>query len=201
MSKMEDWNIGDTGVIVSNEHSHSKFSIGDIVIITSIENDFVWCKNGEDETGCADLRDIERVETVGESKNKFRICDILGVDVGQEFEVNYEGRKYIVLIGENGIPFTKNKCYINTSSLVIYAINHPKSITIYPNREDIEYAKKIYEVFGRDGTIRRVCNTISTSCREPSTILEFDGVTIKDIGFNNLKVGESVKLSDLIDIS
>lgn len=190
MSKMEDWNIGDKGVIISNEHSHSKFSIGDIVIITSIEDDFVWCKNGENETGCADFRDIERVEAVGESKNKFRICDILGVDIEQEFEVEYEDKKNIVWIDENGIPFTKNKCYINPSSLVIHAINHPKSITIYPNREDIEYAKKIYEVFGRDGTIMR----------DKDGRLTFSGFTIRDIGFKNIKPGDSVKLSELIDI-
>lgn len=159
MSKIEDWKVGDNGIIVSNEHSHSKFSVGDIVIITSIEDDFVWCKNVNNETGCADFRDIERIEKIGESKRKYRICDILGVDVGQKFCVSFElYKKYIQVNKDGEVVYTDGD--LDASDVAIYAINHPESITIVKNKEDVEYAQKIY-----------------------------NEIPIKDIGFKKLKPG------------
>lgn len=195
MSKIGDWKVGDKGCIVSNEHSHSKFSVGDIVIITSIEDDFVWCKNVNNETGCADFRDIERIGMIGESKYKYRICDILGVDVGQEFCVKYRNGNVRIFVNEDGYIDSQFENQYDIDEVAIYAINHPESIKICPNEEDKEYAKKIYDVFGRDGTIIRDVEGLRFRTYYGHEI------NIVDSGFKNLKLGDKIMLSDLIDIS
>lgn len=198
MSKIEDWKVGDKGIIVSNEHSHSKFSVGDIVIITSIEDDFVWCKNVKNEPGCADFRDIERIGMIGGSKYKYRICDILGVDIEQEFEVErdgYEGKKIFVNSYGEIDSYSDFLEDYTPDEIAIYAINHPESITICANEEDKKYAQKIYDVFGKDGTIIKDVEGLRFRTYYGHEI------NIVNRGFKNLKLGDKVMLSELIDIS
>lgn len=193
MSKIEDWKVGDKGVIVSDNWSGHNLMVGETVDVLRVdeEESLVCAPRLGTEVKWIDLRDIKKVDYMEGSKRKYRICDILGVDVGQEFCVKYRNGNVRIFVNENGDIDSQFENQYDIDEVAIYAINHPESITICVNEEDKEYAKKIYDVFGNNGIIERT----------EDGLLTFSGIIIQDSGFKNLKPGDSVKLFELIDIS
>lgn len=132
------------------------------------------------------------------SENKKpRLADVLGVEVGEEFEVGafgsiYHIDKYGILRGVNNIP---------DSYVAVYAINNPEEIRRAPHwtEQEIEDAKNIIRLFGED----RYAYVIKTMDGLPylsDNLWTFAMYTINlepEI-FPSLKCGETVKITDII---
>ena len=122
--------------------------------------------------------------------DKPRICEVLGVEVGEVFTADtpYGQFKRCVVDEEGQI--------LNTGiNVLCYIINHPDSI-IRKSRftqQEMEDAKAVNRVFGRDGAIKRYSKALT----EPYSNLVFDHLYINEDLFPSIKPGQSVKLSDI----
>ena len=101
-------------------------------------------QKSEDETA-ASIEDklCEEIEEIVQQKksNKPRICEILGVEVGEEFEINADGSHNVTYyIDENGVMLMKGEVPHVSSSGVFSAINHPEKIIRKPRFTDNEIA-------------------------------------------------------------
>lgn len=132
------------------------------------------------------------------SENKKpRLADVLGVEVGEEFEVGafgsiYHIDKYGILRGVNNIP---------DSYVAVYAINNPEEIRRAPRwtEQEVEDAKNIIRMFGED----RYPYVIKTMDGPPYLsdnleTLAMYTITLEPEIFPSLKCGETVKITDII---
>mgnify|MGYP006954136636 CR=1 FL=1 len=131
-----------------------------------------------------------RVQSEEANMDKPRICEVLGVEVGEVFTADtpYGQFKRCVVDEEGQI--------LNTGiNVLCYIINHPDSI-IRKSRftqQEMEDAKAVNRVFGRDGAIKRYSKALT----EPYSNLVFDHLYINEDLFPSIKPGQSVKLSDI----
>ena len=123
--------------------------------------------------------------------DKPRIAQVLGVEVGEVFTADtpYGQFKRCVVDEEGQI--------LNTGTNVLcYIINHPDRIIRKPRwtEQEVEDAKTIKRVFGRDGTIERHSKTMTV----PYSTLTFDHLYISENLFPSLHPDESVTLDEII---
>lgn len=129
-----------------------------------------------------------------------RICEVLGVEVDEEFTYNFGANQVnrgTFKIGADGKRYYKtgdiwSPCYDEDDLAVI--INHPDRIIRKPRwtEQEVEDAKTIKRVFGRDGAIRRTPNL-----GERSTLV-FDHLYINEDLFPSIKPGQSYTLQEII---
>ena len=134
--------------------------------------------------------------------DKPRICEILGVEVDEEFTYNFGANQVnrgTFKIGADGKRYYKtgdiwSPCYDEDDLAVI--INHPDRIIRKPRwtQQEVEDAKTIKRVFGRDGTIERHSKTMTV----PYSTLTFDHLYISENLFPSLHPDESVTLDEII---
>lgn len=123
--------------------------------------------------------------------DKPRIAQVLGVEVGEWF--TYPGMSTSFQVTDGGFL----KCADgNFKMCVPTLINHPDRIIRKPRwtEQEVEDAKAVRRVFGRDGVIERYNKAMT----EPYSNLVFDHLYINEDLFPSLRPGESVKLEEII---
>lgn len=128
--------------------------------------------------------------------DKPRIAQVLGVEVGEDVKYRHtDGTEENICVCEGGgIIISSLSCKLPTVAVLINAINHPDRIIRKPHwtEQDVEDAKTVRRVFGRDGAIRRTPNL-----GERSTLV-FDHLYINEDLFPSIKPGQSVTLDEII---
>lgn len=124
--------------------------------------------------------------------DKPRICEVLGVEPEEKFDAGPYKDAYIDLFG---IIRTNIGSLMDTDR-VCEIINHPDRIIRKPRwtQQDVEDAKTVRRVFGRDGTIERHSKTMTV----PYSTLTFDHLYISENLFSSLHPDESVTLDEII---
>ena len=134
--------------------------------------------------------------------DKPRICEVLGVEVNErvyykdpngetvQFFINEDGSTTWVF--ESGKPLSQ----YGIGYAIAQAINHPDRIIRKPRftEQDVEDAKAVRRVFGRDGTIKRYNKAVT----EPYSNLVFDNLYINEDLFPSIKPGQSYTLDEII---
>lgn len=179
-----------------------------------------WCDNcalrepvGDPDKVCADwaeyhpheaarLMGYEVVEDEKEEANmdKPRICDVLGVNVDEEFEFDFDSNQVsrgTMKIGADGLRYYKDKkdwfqCW-NEEDL-IYIINHPDRIIRKPRwtQQEVERAKAIKVLYPEADKL--------DECDPQIKVLntKFVITTLDTALFPSLRPGETVKLDEII---
>ena len=126
--------------------------------------------------------------------DKPRICEVLGVEVGEHFSYNERPDIDIWFCGTGAWNCSKQDKDI--PFYIIACINHPERIIRKARwtEQDVKCAKAIRYVFGRDGTIKRHSKAVTA----PYSTLTFDHLYINENLFQSLRPGESVKLDEII---
>lgn len=131
-----------------------------------------------------------------------RICEVLGVEVDEEWTVSGNDIAIYRLSGGVALEYAMPKYngdgygeWIPAGMLcLVDFINHSDRIIRKPRwtQQDVEDAKTVRRVFGRDGAIRRTPNL-----GERSTLV-FDHLYINEDLFPSIKPGQSVTLDEII---
>lgn len=127
------------------------------------------------------------------SENKKpRLADVLGVEVGEEFEVGafgsiYHIDKYGILRGVNNIP---------DSYVAVFAINNPEEIRRAPRwtEREVEIAKAIKLLAPAMDYIERIAENRS----ELYSKLDFGAAYLQIPCIPSMKVGERIALDNII---
>lgn len=124
--------------------------------------------------------------------DKPRICEVLGVEKGERFDAGPYKDAYIDSFG----TIRTNMGTLMDADRVCELINHPDRIIRKPRwtQQDVEDAKTVRRVFGRDGTIERHSKTMTV----PYSPLTFDHLYINEDLFPSIKPGQSVTLDEII---
>ena len=125
--------------------------------------------------------------------DKPRICQVLGVEVGEHFQVYGNAMTWHITSGGYIVRDDGKRC---VDDVIYLAINHPDHIIRKPcwTEQDVKGAKAIRHVFGRDGIIKRHSKAVTA----PYSTLTFDHLYINENLFPSLRPGESVKLDEII---
>ena len=125
--------------------------------------------------------------------DKPRICEVLGVEVGERFSVKDQRGEALLYVDEDGWVKYEEDRTLSSSALQL-AINHPEHIIRKPRftEQEVEDAKTILKVFGRKGTIKRY-----HFCGDPST-LTFDNLYINQYLFPSIKPDQEYTLDEII---
>ena len=150
--------------------------------------------------------------TIKEEANmdKLRICEVLGVEVDEVWHVTGNDNAIYRISGGVALEYAIPKCYegkryYKTGDIwspcydeddLAVIINHPDRIIRKPRwtEQEVEDAKAVRRVFGRDGVIERYNKAMT----EPYSNLVFDHLYINEDLFPSLRPGESVKLEEII---
>ena len=139
--------------------------------------------------------------TIKEEANvdKPRICDVLGVEVGEDFKYRHtDGTEENLCVCEDGrVIISSLSCKMSSTSVLINAINHPDRIIRKPRwtQQEVESAKIISVLFPEATHIERL---------RGSKVLGITGAKdgwIADIEsslFPEIKSGQSVTLDQII---
>ena len=128
---------------------------------------------------------------------KPKICEVLGVEVNENFKFNDfpidECKVYFV--GTDG-EIRNAKGNSVTGGELCYIINNPDRIIRKPRftQQDVEDAKAVKRVFGRDGTVKRLNKVIT----DPYSNLTFDNLYINESMFPCIFEGQSYTLDEII---
>ena len=135
---------------------------------------------------------------------KPRICEVLGVEVNEVWHASgNDNAIYRISFGtalEYAMPKYNGDGYgewrLSDTVHLIDFINHPDRIIRKPRytRQDVEDAKTIKRVFGRDGTIKRYSKAMTA----PYSNLVFDHLYINEDLFHSIQPGQSVTLDEII---
>lgn len=144
--------------------------------------------------------------TIKEEANmdKLRICEVLGVEVDEVWHVTGNDNAIYRISGGVALEYAIPKCHEDghgewrqsDTVHLIDIINHPDRIIRKPRwtEQEVEDAKAVRRVFGRDGVIERYNKAMT----EPYSNLVFDHLYINEDLFPSLRPGESVKLEEII---
>lgn len=132
--------------------------------------------------------------------NKPKLCELLGVDVDEEFKFEFLGHVYTNKIKEDGNRWYKSGKTWHLGAderALIFLIKNPECIIREPKwtKQEIEDAKAILRIFGKDGTIRRY-DKVTT---EPYSTLTFNNIYINENLFPGIKEGQEYSLDEIIN--
>ena len=170
------------------------------------ENGHLWCDDGDLKTFVPALvNHPERIIHLPKEEanmDKPRICEVLGVEVNEEFTYNFDANRVnrsTFKIGADGKRYYKtgdiwSPCYDEDDLAVI--INHPDRIIRKPRftEQDVEDAKAVKRVFGRDGTVKRLNKAIT----DPYSNLTFGHMYINESMFPCIFEGQEYTLDEII---
>ena len=154
---------------------------------------------------CQELQAWEAAKRKEEANmDKPRICEVLGVEVDEVWHVTGNDNAIYRISGGVALEYAIPKCYEDghgewrqsDTVHLIDIINHPDRIIRKPRwtEQEVEDAKAVRRVFGRDGVIERYNKAMT----EPYSNLVFDHLYINEDLFPSLRPGESVKLEEII---
>lgn len=131
--------------------------------------------------------------------DKPRICEVLGVEIGERFELGNTG--IVLLVNDDG------KIHIGLShgghkesdlnlNYLVKAINDPDYIIRRPcfTQQDIDDAKMIMAVFGENGIVKRY----DKATTEPYGTLVFNNIYINEDMLPSIKEGQEYSLDEII---
>ena len=126
--------------------------------------------------------------------DKPRICEVLGVEVGQSFKL--KGAVMGFYVDKDGIVKREEDDKSIGLPEICMMINHPDRIIRKPRftQKDIDDAKMIRAVFGKNGTIKRY-NKATT---EPYSTLTFNNIYINENMFPSIREGQEYSLDEII---
>ena len=130
--------------------------------------------------------------------DKPRICEVLGIEVGEKFKVR--GKQDILSIKKDGsIIFDGDPAVKDLSLLLLWLVYHPEDIERIEEKprfteQDVEDAKSVKRVFGRDGTVKRLKKEITA----PYSNLTFDNMYINEGMFPCIFEGQEYTLDEII---
>ena len=133
---------------------------------------------------------IPQIEKKEANMDKPRICEVLGVEVGEWWE--YGGLEYsvtgkgIIIDHNNTVHFTGLTGAINNPDRIIRKTRFTE--------QDVEDAKSVKRVFGRDGTVKRLNKAIT----DPYSNLTFDHMYINESMFPCIFEGQEYTLDEII---
>ena len=153
------------------------------------------CNGSNEGTNCTPVKEEDNMD-------KPRICEVLGVEVDEEWTVSGNDIAIYRVSGGVALEYAMPKYngdgyreWIPAGMLcLVDFINHPDRIIRKPRwtEQEVEDAKTIKRVFGRDGVIRRTPNLGERSA------LVFDHLYINEDLFPSIKPGQSVTLDQII---
>ena len=123
---------------------------------------------------------------------------MLGVEAGEKFKVR--GQQNILSIQKDGsVDFDGDPAVKDLSSLLLWLVYHPEDIERIEvkssfTEQDVEDAKYVKRVFGRDGTVKRLKKAIT----DPYSNLTFDNMYINESMFPCIFEGQSYTLDEII---
>ena len=130
--------------------------------------------------------------------DKPRICEVLGVEIGERFELDNTG--IILLVNDDGLlhiglSHGNHKETDMNVNYLIKAINDPDYIIRKPRftEHDIKDAKMINSVFGKSGTIKRY----DKATTEPYSTLTFNNIYINENMIPSIKEGQEYSLDEI----
>lgn len=127
--------------------------------------------------------------------DKPRICEVLRVEPYEKFAIG----DFTYLIDSNGYMWLEKETgeRIECGGILCTAINHPVRIIRKPRftQQDIEDAKMIGAVFGKNGTIKRY----DKATTEPYSTLVFNNIYINEAMFPSIKEGQEYSLDEIIE--
>ena len=126
--------------------------------------------------------------------DKPRICEVLGVEVGQNFKL--KGADMGFYVDKDGIVKREEDDKSVGLPEICMMINLPDQIIRKPRftEQDVEDAKSVKRVFGRDGTVKRLNKAITA----PYSNLTFDHMYINEDLFPSIHPGRSATLDEII---
>ena len=155
------------------------------------------CNGSNEGTNCTPVKEEDNMD-------KPRICEVLGVEVDEEWTVSGNDIAIYRVSGGVALEYAMPKYngdgyreWIPAGMLcLVDFINHPDRIIRKPRwtEQEVEDAKTIKRVFGRDGTIERHSKTMTV----PYSTLTFDHLYISENLFPSLHPDESVTLDEII---
>lgn len=120
--------------------------------------------------------------------DKPRICEVLGVEVGEEFYIEGSEMKKPVSIHEDGNIYWSGEDTLLHGIRITEIINHPDRIIRKPRftEQEVEDAKTLYRLFG------------SYSIAEFGARHCFGGLRLKENAFPSIQIGQSYSLDEII---
>ena len=130
--------------------------------------------------------------------DKPRICEVLGVEPEEKFEIggNIEDCFRINRYGAFQVEISHDTWSDAPVFCLTNIINHPENIIRKPRftEQEVEDAKTVRRVFGRDGTIERHNKALAA----PYSNLVFDHLYINEDLFPSIRPGQSYTLDEII---
>ena len=132
-----------------------------------------------------------RVQSEEANMDKPRICEVLGVEVREEFDFCMFSGLYVDEAGYVRL----NEGAIIESTILCLLINEPDSILRKPRwtEQEVEDAETVLRVFGRNGTIKRHSKAMTA----PYSNLTFDHMYINEDLFPSIKPGEAITIKEI----
>lgn len=140
--------------------------------------------------------------------NEPRICKVLGVHVGERFELGHTG--LVLLVGEDGKIHlsqgtgTQENTTLSMNQLVnmnhlVNAINEPEYLTKCPRwtAKDQEDARLVMKTFGKNGVVQRRSPMVKGANGQWLN-LTFNNLYINPDLFPSLGLNERAELSDIL---
>ena len=146
---------------------------------------------------------VSKREANMDKHEKPRICEVLGVEAEEEFDYECEKNQY------NGGPWKITKdgkrmykdstgtwSFCFNENMLLELINHPDRIIRKPRftEQEVEDAKTVRRVFGRDGTVKRY-KKVET---QPDSNLTFNLLFINEDLLPSIQPGQSYTLDEII---
>lgn len=139
-------------------------------------------------------------ESLEANMDKPRICEVLGVEVGEDVKYRHtDGTEENICVCEGGrIIISSLSCKLPTVAVLINAINHPDRIIRKPRftQQEAERAKAIKEIFPNAYKLARNLSAITIYRVEDD--IPFYLATIQAERFHSLRPGETVTLDEII---
>ena len=143
---------------------------------------------------------VEAFNQIGKEANmdKPRICEVLGVEPEEKFEIrgNIEDCFRINRYGAFQVETSHDTWSDAPVFCITNIINHPENIIRKPRftQSDIEDAKMVKTVFGKNGIIKRY----DKATTEPYSTLVFNNIYINENMFPSIKEGQEYSLDEII---
>ncbi len=171
------------------------------------------CCSPDENTNCADRKEdgtweevafkgveIDQVKAIESDRvkeanmDKPRICEVLGVEVGEDVKYRHtDGTEENICVCEDGrVIISSLSCKMSTVAVLINAINHPDRIIRKPHfiQQEVERAKNLLEVVG-NGELKQVGDM---------TTLRVDGkiIYLRKGAFPSMKPEQAINLDEII---
>jgi len=133
----------------------------------------------------------------GNQSSKPRICEVLGVEVGERFCISRMGEKVVFWIVEDGTYRTEPPSALKSSYAILQAIEHPEYVIRPPRftEEEVADARAIVRLFNgfQCGVVRKERGGLLLEDKYGDALLAISGEL-----FPSILPGQSVKLSDIV---